>query len=129
MGSPGVDEQALHRGAGLGVQCTERLVHHHRAWRASQPAGQLDALAHAAGQALGQIVFEAGQPDVGDPAQRLVTAPLARQPRELARASSTLDRTVRHGSSALSWNTIARSREVVVMRASSARISARVGMQ
>ena len=40
-----------------------------------------------------------------------------------------LDCTVRHGSNALSWNTMARSRDVVVTRTPSASTSPRVGWQ
>ena len=68
MGAPGVDEEPLHGGTGLGVQRAERLVHHHRARRPGQAAGQLHALAHPAGQALGQVVAETGEAELVDPA-------------------------------------------------------------
>ena len=69
---PGLHEQALHRGAGLGVERAERLVHADHAGLAGQGAGQLHALAHAAGELAGQPL---GVPGTGRP------GPATRRPR------------------------------------------------
>ena len=68
---PRLDQQALHGGAGLGVEGAERLVHADHAGRAGQGAGELDPLPHAAGELAGQPLGVPAQPD---PRQPLVGA-------------------------------------------------------
>ena len=51
MCTPCVDEEALHGGAGLRIECAERLVHHDCSRGTGQSARELDTLPHTAGQA------------------------------------------------------------------------------
>lgn len=121
MTAPGVDEQTLHAGTGLGIQRPEWLVHHDRTWSSRETAGELDTLAHATREALGQIVLEPGKAHIVDPGPRRLATPLTSDTSQLQRQFD-IDCTVRQGNKALSWKTMARSREVVTTVSPSARM-------
>ena len=129
--APGVDEQALHGGAGLGVQCAERLVHHDGARRAGQAAGELHALAHAAGQAL-RAGTSSKPVSPTSAIQRIGRArgdPARATPAQLERAARRWIARCATGSSASSWKTSARSRDVAVTRRAVGEDLARIGWQ
>ncbi len=108
-GLPGLDEQSLHRGAGLRVERAERLVH------ADDARARRRALERAARAAACLRTTDPGAGH-GEPGEADAFEPHGGRRRRSARltpwtasASSTLRRADRHGSSASSWNTRARS--------------------
>src|SRR6266508_1920831 len=64
-GLPELLELVVEQVAGDRVQRTERLVHEQHVGLLGQGAGERDPLAHAAGQLVGALGGELGQPDLG----------------------------------------------------------------
>ncbi len=65
-----VEEQFLHRQAGLRVEGAEGLVHQEQARLGDPGARDGDALAHAAGELVGSVVLEPGQAHERDETRR-----------------------------------------------------------
>ena len=99
----------LHAGAGLRRRARRTARPSGPPGRAGEGAGQLDALPLPPESWRGQPVGVPGEADPLQPVARLAPSLLARLDRAMASGSSTLARTVRHGSSASSWKTRARS--------------------
>ncbi|MNP38421.1 hypothetical protein D3C76_1319330 [compost metagenome] len=59
---PDIQQQLLHAGTGLRVQCAERFVHQQQPWAVDQHPGDFGPLLHTAGQLVGPAPGKVGQP-------------------------------------------------------------------
>jgi hypothetical protein len=64
VGFPDAEQELLHQRACLVVKRAERLVEQQDLGIVGERAGQGGSLLHAAGELLGEVIFEAFQPDL-----------------------------------------------------------------
>jgi hypothetical protein len=96
----------IHALAGHGVERAERLVHQHDLRVMHQRAADRGALLHTAGQLPGQFFLESLEPDHFSAAPSRAADIFRATDCFMSIGSSTLFKTLRHGSSSEFWNTM-----------------------
>ena len=111
------EQLGLHALAGHLVERAERLVHEQQPRALGERAGDRDALLHAAGELVGVVLREVGEPDELEQLGHAGAGARPRRRRAARSGSSMFAATVRHGSRPACWNAMPYSWSIRACRA------------